>query len=133
MNPSPLTRDLLIALAFIGGAALLVTLTPTESLRDVTTRALGFSSGLLVAYYANQIPRTRLVCVNNPREEQSRRRFAGWALVVGGLSHALIWLLAPLPGAAALSMVILASSVASVFVRCRITRHARPGAGLPAN
>ena len=58
---------------------------------ELSDRAWGLIMGSLVAVYANVLPKRSA----SPARARVLR-FAGWALVLGGIGHALIWLFAPL-------------------------------------
>ena len=120
MNSSPtprrrLGRDLIIAGAMIALALALVLLVPDHMLAQ---RILGVVMGLFVVFYANEVPK-RIPSVNrcDPMMAQSRRRFIGWTLVLGGLGYAVAWLVAPVRIAPLLAIFLLAGALAVVFAR----------------
>lgn len=138
MNPSSsksrsrLARDIAIAGFLLAASALLAWLTPEVISRDVSGRTLGVLLGLLVMAYANEAPKAlpRLDRIRNPVTEQARRRFAGWAITVGGIAYLITWLIAPVKYAAPISMTLLALSVVAPMGRCLLAR--RRGASDPS-
>lgn len=94
-----LGRSILAAALLMGVSAALSWLAPAYISAELAHRLLGAMLGAMVVAYANAIPkafaaRARQRC--SPAGEQAARRFAGWALVLGGLGYMLAWLLAPI-------------------------------------
>jgi len=63
--------------------------------------------------------------------EQARRRFAGWAITLGGVAYLVTWLIAPVNLAPPISMSFVALSIAAVFGRCLLARRRDPSAPIP--
>lgn len=95
----------------------------------VAIRLNGLLMGAWVVGWGNAIPKmlaplNHLSCA--PAREQSLRRFAGWALVLGGAAYMLAFALAPIPVAPLLAICLLAPSVVAVggvVARCAWRRH----------
>jgi hypothetical protein len=75
--------------------------------------------------YANEVPKAlpRLDRIRNPVAEQARRRFAGWAITLGGIAYLITWLIAPVEYAPPISMALLALSVVAPMGRCFLARR----------
>lgn len=117
----PLGRSLLAAGVIIAASAALAWLAPVYISTELSHRLLGALLGAVVVCYANVIPkmlapRARLRC--SPAQDQAARRFAGWALVLGGAGYSLAWLLAPIGLAKLIAGAILASSLLLAALRC---------------
>jgi len=122
---SRLARDLGIATSLLAASAALAFLTPGTISRDASMRILGVLLGAFGIFYANEGPRTLppLDRVRDPAAEQARRRFAGWAITLGSVAYLVTWLIAPVSHAPAISMALLALSVAAVLGRCLLGRR----------
>ncbi len=127
----PLRRSLLVAAAFL----LLACALREFKLHDVVSPALaerlmGLMMGAVVVANANAAPKKlvpldRLAC--DPAREQRLRRFAAWALVLGGLGWMLAYAFAPVDIAATLAIGLLAPPtvvVAGIAARCAWRRRA---------
>lgn len=125
---SRLTRDIAIAIGLLVVSAALAFLTPGTMNRDSSLRIFGVLLGALGIFYANEGPKTLppLDRVRNPVAEQARRRFAGWAITLGGVAYLVTWLVAPVKYAPPVSMALLALSVAAVIGRCLLGRRRDP-------
>ena len=113
-------RSLLAASLFIAASTALAMLSPARISETLSHRLFGALAGLVVAVYANAIPKAltplaRMRC--NPLGEQELQRFAGWSLVVGGVGYAIAWLVAPIDKAAYIAMGVLGAALLLVIVR----------------
>ena len=96
---------------------------------ETVERLMGLLMGTVVIVSANAIPKrlvplARLSCA--PAREQSLRRFAGWALVLGGVGYTLAFALAPIAIASVLAICLLAPAavvVAGIAARCAWMRR----------
>ena len=93
---------------------------------DLPGRLYGIAAGLIIAAYGNVAPR-KLVRYDpgstRPARTQAAIRFSGWAFVLAGLAHALIWAtVSPIDLATLLSMVPLALGLGLVLYRCTRVR-----------
>jgi len=77
---------------------------------DFATRATQIAAGLVLAVYANFIPKN----LPSPQKSaeaaarmQSARRVGGWAFVVAGFAYAAVWAMASLGAAADISMAVI--------------------------
>jgi hypothetical protein len=102
-----LAPSLIVAGVFIGGAlALKLAERAGYISHDATGRALAVFSGLVLAAYANTLPKT----IGKFRDPQSAIRMeqvlrvSGWAYMLGGLGYAAASLL-PLPDAVPLTLL----------------------------
>ena len=120
-HPFPIARSLAAAALIIGVAALLSLLSPAYISAEWSQRLIGVMLGTVVVVYANAIPKA-LVALSRLRvsaaEDQAARRYAGRALVLGGLAYALAWLLAPLQMAALVGGALLAAALFAAVLRC---------------
>lgn len=130
MNPAAraLTRTLIFAGVFLGAAATIRLLSPEHLSRDLGQRLLGVMMGLVVAFYANAVPKAlsplwRMHC--DPAAEQAMRRFVGWTLTLGGAAYAVTWLIAPVPLAKVISTSLLGAAL--LLVVARIALRIRKG------
>lgn len=89
---------------------------------ELADRAWGLIMGSMLAVYANVIPKQAAA----PGRARVLR-FCGWALVLGGLGYALIWLLAPIAVAKVLAMMALGAAVLAVLLRVLVARHRHDG------
>jgi hypothetical protein len=97
-------------------------------------RLTGVLTGALLVIWANAMPKMlvpldKLSCA--PAREQSLRRLAAWAMVLGGMGYLLAFALAPIAIASTLAICILAPAVvvvAGIAARCAWRRrNARRG------
>lgn len=121
------------ALVFAAGCALLLLLVSalgTHYLDAATAvRMNGMLMGALLVGWANTVPKKlvpldRLSC--NPAREQTLRRFAGWAMVLGGMGYLLAFAFAPIAIAGTLAICLLAPAVVAVtgiVARCAWMRR----------
>ena len=126
-------RSLLVAAAYLLAAVVLNELRQNHVVSAATTqRLIGMLMGLVVLFSANLIPKrvvplARLSC--DPAREQTLRRIAAWALVLGGLGFTLAYALAPIAVASTLAICLLAPAtlvVAGIRARCAwVSRNAR--------
>ncbi|MGG7603135.1 hypothetical protein [Massilia sp. BKSP1R2A-1] len=132
MKPSPrfsqLCRAVLGALFILGAAGLIAWASPAWLDPEWARRLAGALLGGVVVVYANAIPKAlskRMRCAS-PAADQAARRFAGWALVLGGLGYMLAWLAAPLHLAGMVGGLMLGLAVTCAALGCiRIgARHA---------
>ncbi|WP_426207441.1 hypothetical protein [Massilia sp. TWP1-3-3] len=124
---SPLGRSLLAAAIIIAVSAALAWLAPVYISTELSHRLLGAMLGAVVVVYADAIPkalvaRARRRCT--AAQDQAARRFAGWALVLGGLGYSTAWLLAPFAMAGLIGGAVLAFALILAVLRC-----VRTGAG----
>lgn len=117
---SPVLRALIGAALILAASAALNLASPDHISPELAQRLLGALLGMVVAVYANAVPKAltplaRLKC--EPAAEQALRRFTGLALVLGGIGYAAAWLLAPIGSARPLAMVLLAGALSIVVAR----------------
>lgn len=126
MKPSPssrlshLCRAVLAAACILGASALLAWAAPSYLDPEWARRLAGALLGGIVVVYANAIPKalaTRMRCTS-PAADQAARRFAGWALVLGGLGYMLAWLLAPIGVAGMVGGLALGAAVSCAALGC---------------
>jgi hypothetical protein len=115
-----LVRALIIAGLFLGSSLALRLLSPDHLSADLARRWLGVLTGLVLVVYANALPKelsplARMRC--DPAAEQAMRRFAGWALTLGGGAYAMAWLVAPLDRANPIAVGLLGTSLVLVVGR----------------
>ena len=82
---------------------------------DDARRAVQILSGLVLAAYANVMPKQLGPSRRSPQTEaraQSALRFGGWSLTLAGLAYAGLWALAPLAVADVWSMIVVAAALA---------------------
>lgn len=125
---SQLCRAVLGALFILGAAGLIAWASPAWLDPEWALRLAGAMLGGVVVVYANAIPKAlskRMRCAS-PAADQAARRFAGWALVLGGLGYMLAWLAAPLHLAGMVGGLTLGLAVTCAALGCiRIgARHA---------
>ena len=116
-----LGRSLALAAAILGVSAVLAWIAPAYISGELARRLLGVLLGAVVVLYANVIPkmlatRARLRCP--AAEDQAARRFAGWALVLGGVGYMLAWTFLPLSLAGLAGGGLLAIGLGAAIVRC---------------
>ena len=131
----PIRRALLVAAIYLSAAVMLNEFRQYHIVSAETAlRLLGMLFGSVVIVSANAIPKrlmplARLSC--DPAREQTRRRFGGWALVLGGMGYTLAYALAPIAIASTLAICLLVPAVlivGGITARCVWTRHsAQPG------
>ncbi|MFN3790678.1 hypothetical protein [Massilia sp.] len=126
MKPSPssrlshLCRAVLAAACILGACALLAWAAPSYLDPEWARRFSGALLGVVVVVYANAIPKAltaRMRCAS-PGADQAARRFAGWALVLGGLGYMLAWLAAPLGIAGMIGGLALGTAVTCAALGC---------------
>jgi hypothetical protein len=124
MKPSPrfsaLCRAVLAAACILGISALLAWAAPAYLDPEWGRRLGGALLGAAVVVYANAVPKAlaaRLRCTS-AAADQAARRFAGWALVLGGLGYMLAWLLAPIGVAGMLGGLALGAAVTCAALGC---------------
>lgn len=133
MNQS-IRRSLSLAAIYLLTAVVLNALRQRDVVSAETAeRLMGVLLGSVVIVSANAIPKrlvplARLSC--DPGREQTLRRFAGRAMVLGGLGFTLAYVLAPIAIASTLAICLLAPAVlvvAGIMTRCAwMRRSARP-------
>lgn len=121
--PSPIARALLVAGVIMAASASLAYASPEYISTALAGRLFGTMLGAVVVFYANVVPKSliplaRMRC--DPATEQALRRFAGQALVLGGLGYAAASLLAPLGMARYLAIAALSSALLAVAIRYRL-------------
>jgi hypothetical protein len=125
MMKHPIPRALTLAAACIVTAVMLSELRQHDMVSAGTAqRLMGMLFGAVVLVTANAMPKrlvplARLSC--DPAREQTLRRFAGRALVLGGLGYTLAYALAPVAIASNLAICLLAPAVlvvAGIMARC---------------
>lgn len=128
MNPSSRSwprflRDLLMATSLIGVALVLAFFRPAGMGATDAMRALGVLMGLMMVFYANEVPK-RLPQVTrcDPARQQSLRRFVGWMMVLGGLGYAIAWIAAPIKVAPLLAILLLGAALTVVLGRITFVR-----------
>jgi len=93
--------------------------------QELSQRSFNIIMGLIVVWFANLVPkRMKPLAETNcdPAHEQSLRRFAAQATVIGGLLYALAWLAAPYGLALPLSILALGGALPLVLARCLVQR-----------
>ena len=131
----PTRRSLSLAAIYLLTAVVLNELRQRDVVSaEAAVRLMGILMGSLVLVSANAIPKrlvplARLSC--DPVREQTFRRFAGRAMVLGGLGYTLAYALAPIAIASTLAICLLAPAVlvvAGIMARCAwMRRSARRG------
>ena len=117
---SHLCRALLAAACILGASALLAWAAPSYLDPEWARRFAGALLGGVVVVYANAIPKAlaaRMRCAS-PAAEQAARRFAGWALVLGGIGYMLAWLVASLGMAGMIGGLALGVGVTCAALGC---------------
>ena len=97
---------------------------------DGAKRATQVLIGLMLAAYANLMPKQVGGAARSPRAEARARaalRVGGWSLTLAGLAYAGLWGFAPLAFADTASMVVVAAATAATlgyavwsFATCRL-------------
>lgn len=127
-----IAANLILGLAILAGAAGLKWAEWNGLVSAEFTRtAVQVTLGLLVAVYANVIPKQVARRSSSPeaaRQSQSALRFGGWALSLGGLIYAALWAFTPVAFADTASIVVLGAATAATvaytiwaFAACRST------------
>ena len=123
-------RSLLIAAIYLLTSVVLNELRQNHIVSaETVVRLMGMLMGSVVLVSANAIPKrlvplARLSC--DPAREQTLRRHAGWALVLGGLGWTLSYALAPIAIASTLAICFLAPAalvVAGIRAHCAWMRR----------
>ena len=70
------------------------------------------------------VPLLHLGC--DPVAEQAMRRFAGWALALGGAAYAVAWAIAPLSAANMIAAILLGTALLLIIVRLALVMSRRP-------
>lgn len=126
---SHLCRAVLAAACILGASALLAWAAPAYLDPEWARRLAGVLLGAIVVVYANAIPKAlaaRMRCAS-PGADQAARRFAGWALVLGGLGYMLAWLAAPIGVAGMVGGLALGASVTCAALGCIRSSARRAG------
>ena len=96
---------------------------------SIASRLFGIATGLVLAYYANAIPK-RSLCVDPISVGAARRqrllRFSGWALTLAGLASAGLWAFTPRPDAV---WAVLPIGIAVLLVAMRLFLSGEPNEG----
>lgn len=117
---SHLCRAVLAAACILGASALLALAAPAYLDPEWARRLAGVLLGVVVVVYANAIPKAlaaRMRCAS-PGADQAARRFAGWALVLGGLGYMLAWIAAPIGVAGMVGGLALGTAVTCAALGC---------------
>ena len=127
---SAISRALLIAGLMLTAAVVLRLLAPDQISPELARRLLGVLLGLVVAGYANLVPKalaalTRMRC--DPAADQAVRRFTGWSLALGGVAYAVTWAVAPLALAAVIAGGFLGGALLLVILRFTVATRASRG------
>lgn len=111
--PQPARRTLTQAIVLAGLLVGIASIAQLGWAAGFAERGGGVMQGVIVAAYANVIPKQA-----SSARGLARLRLAGWALVLGGVGYALAWLVLPLPYAniAALLILLLALGYATVRI-----------------
>lgn len=107
--------------------ALIARLGWVDGFSDFGARSRGFMAGAMVVFLSNTIPKQA-----GSARALAMRRAVGWAMVLGGLGHALAWLLLPMAyaGEVAVFVMLLAVGWAAVrFFRFVYDCRSNPSAG----
>lgn len=131
MNPSQqarlaIGRSLVLAGLFLQTSILVKSMGPSELSHEMSQRLLGFWMGIIVAYFANSIPKERpsLAC-RTSAAGQSLRRFAAWSMTIGGLGFALLSAFAPYEDSRPLAVSFLGACLMLVAFRLASAWRAR--------
>jgi hypothetical protein len=126
MFSNKLSSSLALAAAMIAIAAAFAYARHYGLVGNEPARGAMLIVGVLLAGYANYIPKT-------PSKTSARRRavqrLAGWAFFVAGIVYAAVWALAPFAIAADLSMLVCGIAVVGVFSYCVWLRTTPPVEG----
>ncbi len=102
---------LILATALLAGIADHLTLFNAEA-GEISDRAIGAIYGVILAVYANFIPKSAASA-----KKQSMLRFGGWVFVLAGLGYAIAWMISPFENADTVSVAIMGSGLALVLGR----------------
>lgn len=123
-------RSLVAAGLFCQGAIVIKSLSP-ELGTDLAHRLFGVLAGALVIFMGNAIPKTLpRKAPRHPVAEQTKRRFAGWSLTLGGLGYMLAWMLAPIENANGIAACFLGASFLVMSTQA-CSRFSMPRSGGP--
>jgi len=119
MTARPILRGLALGAAMLAVAAILKFAEHAGFLGpDIAARGIQVVIGLMLAFYANFIPKN-LPALREPARAsariQSALRFGGWAFALAGLAYAAIWAWAPLPTAGDVSVAVVATAMVSAL------------------
>ncbi len=119
MNTNRITHSVRLALVMIA-VSLALTWAGKAHLvdGDLPTRISMALSGLVIAFYGNDIPKVLL----RSARARSAKRVSGWAFTLSGLSTAVLWTLAPLDMALTFTLGIVGTTVVLVLLYCLIAR-----------
>jgi len=97
--------------------------------QSIASRLFGIATGLVLAYYANVIPK-RSLCVDPASVQAARRqrllRFSAWALTLAGLASAALWAFTPRPDAV---LAVLPIGISVLLVAMRLFLSGQPNRG----
>lgn len=112
----PIVRALILAGALLAGAVALTVAKRTGYLdADTTLRAIMVLLGLVMAIYANDIPKQ---VTKKTARGQAMQRLTGRAMLLAYVAYVAIWIFAPISLANALSLVPVLLAGAWVAVVC---------------
>lgn len=129
MNPSQHThlaigRSLLFAGLFLQASIIVKSMGPGELSHEMSQRFFGFWMGVMVAYFANSIPKERpSAACRNSAAGQALKRFAAWSITVGGLGFALLSAFAPYEDSKPLAVSFLGACLMVVVLRLASARR----------
>ncbi len=127
---APVIRALIVAALILAAAAAMALLSPEHLDPGASRRLLGALLGFVVAVYANAVPKALSPLIETRcslARQQAVRRFVGWALVLGGLAYAAVWLVAPLDSANLIAGSLLGASLLAAVIRVVLARRGAPG------
>ncbi|NNU16107.1 hypothetical protein HK107_07205 [Parvularcula sp. ZS-1/3] len=80
-------------------------------------RISGVIAGLVLVWFGNAMPKDlpHKSCGTDPGTAFRMKRFAGWAFMLAGVAHALIWVVAPAQHMALLSTIPVAVALVLVL------------------
>lgn len=84
---------------------------------DAGERTWGVLLGLILAWFANAIPKGNQDEFERCGDDVRLRLFAGRALIIGGFAHSLIWIFAPIGQANLAAMVVVAAALSLVLIQ----------------
>ncbi len=116
---SPIVRGVIVAALLLAAAAAVSWVSPRYIDAEWHRRLFGVITGCVVLLYANAVPKALvpLARLRNPVIDQAMRRFAGWALVLGGVGYILAWLIAPIAAAWWVAAALLGTAVVVMIAR----------------
>jgi hypothetical protein len=88
--------------------------------REISTRSFNFTAALILVWWSNLAPKRLRPLVEmsgDPAKEQSVRRLAGRAIVIGGVLSALAWVIAPFKLALPIEASAIGGALIIVFLR----------------